>query len=143
MSLAESDITVLLPSDEQAFELGQEPKSRAALDGTITALHRPELTVDPGRSLFATLMQVHHLWGKIARQAVMENKSLQPWDENSSYAQMETRLRDWEAKLPDTHRWSLLLLPGYKESGQDLAYLAVTMVTRLCNIVIRKAYLTK
>lgn len=31
----------------------------------------------------------------------------------------------------------------YKTEGCDLAYIAITMVTRLCNIVIRRAYLSR
>ncbi len=120
VSLAESDITVLLPSDERDFEAGREPQSRAALEGTIPAIDRPELTRNPSRSLFATLIQAHHLWGKIARQAVSQDKSQHPWQNDSSFAKMEKKLREWEAGLPRDHRWSSVLLAGYKQSNQDL-----------------------
>ncbi|KAK4155157.1 hypothetical protein C8A00DRAFT_42210 [Chaetomidium leptoderma] len=139
--LSASDITALLPSNENDFANAREPTSRAALEGTPPALENPPLVADKGRSLFATLIQAHHYWGAIYRRAINNNKSPRPWEPDSEYAQMERRLDEWEGGLPHDYRWSGLLLKGYKQEGQDLAYLGVTMITRLCNIVIRKAYL--
>jgi len=141
VSLSESDITALLPSNEIDFATAREPRSRAALEGTPPALKNPELVADEGRSLFATLIQAHYYWGGISRRAVNHDKSPRPWEEGSEYAKIKTKLVDWEKGLPNDHRWSNLLLKGYKQEGQDLAYLGVTMITKLCNIVIRKAYL--
>ncbi|KAK0733686.1 hypothetical protein B0T26DRAFT_631339 [Lasiosphaeria miniovina] len=141
VSLAASDITTLLPSNEKDFANAREPKSRAALEGTPPAIENPRLVADEGRSLFATLIQAHHFWGAISRRAITHDKSLRPWEPASDYAKMERRLADWERGLPNDHRWSIFLLKGYKQEGQDLAYLGVTMITRLCNIVIRKSYL--
>ncbi|KAL2142445.1 hypothetical protein VTI28DRAFT_1154 [Corynascus sepedonium] len=139
--LSASDITALLPTNEHDFANAREPKSRAALEGTQPALDNPALVADEGRSLFATLIQAHHYWGIIYRRAISNNRSSRPWEQDSEYAQMERRLADWENGLPNDHRWSSLLLKGYRQEGQDLGYLGVTMITRLCNIVIRKPYL--
>ncbi|KLU92072.1 hypothetical protein MAPG_11019 [Magnaporthiopsis poae ATCC 64411] len=143
VSLATSDITALLPSNEDDFAKGYEPKSRAALADTPPALENPALIADSGRSLFASLIQTHYFWGKISRRAVapQDNKCPRPWEPQSEYAQMVEKLNVWEKSLPDEHRWSSYLLKGYKVDGLDLAYLAVTMVARLCNIVLRKSYL--
>lgn len=139
--LAASDITALLPCDEQDFAAAREPKSRAALEDTQPALEKPELIADPGRSLFATLIQAHYYWGRISRRAISHDKSARPWEPTSQYAVLEKKLAGWEALLPNDHRWSSLLLKGYKQEGHDLAYLGVTMTPRLCNIVLRKAYI--
>jgi len=139
--LSASDITALLPSNEKDFASAREPKSRAALEGTPPALENPALVAAEGRSLFATLIQGHHYWGAIYRRAISNNRSPRPWEPDSEYAQMERRLAEWESSLPNDHRWSSLLLKGYKQEGQDLGYLGVTMITRICNIVTRKAYL--
>ncbi|KAM7220089.1 hypothetical protein V8F06_004603 [Rhypophila decipiens] len=141
VSLSASDITTLLPSNEDDFANAREPKSRAALEDTPPALNNPILVADAGRSLFATLIQVHYYWGAISRRAITYDRSMRPWEPTSEFAKMAKRLADWEAGLENDHRWSLFLLKGYKQEGQDLAYLGVTMTTRLCNIVIRKAYL--
>ncbi|KAK3394123.1 hypothetical protein B0H63DRAFT_36844 [Podospora didyma] len=141
VSLAASDITALLPSNEKDFANAREPKSRAALEDTPPALENPKLVADEGRSLFATLIQAHYYWGAISRRAMNHDKSPRPWESTSEYAKMVERLAAWESGLPNDHRWSIFLLKGYKQEGQDLAYLGVTMITRLCNIVIRKAYL--
>jgi len=141
VSLSASDITVLLPGDEDSFAAGREPETRAALAGTPPAVENPKLVLDPKRSLFATLIQSHDLWGQISRRAVQRDKSERPWESDSEFAKMERKLNEWERSLPHEHLWGPMTFHGYKRSGQDLAYLAVTNVTRLCNIIIRKAYL--
>ncbi|EFQ32710.1 uncharacterized protein GLRG_07854 [Colletotrichum graminicola M1.001] len=141
VSLAANDITALLPSNEEDFACGREPLSRAALEDTPPARENPSLIHQPSRSLFATLMQAHYYWGKIARRAMATMKSAEPWDPTSEYAIMAKQLTNWEQRLPQDHRWSMVLLKGHKSVGEDLAYLGVTMVTKLCNIVVRRAYL--
>lgn len=118
--LSASDITALLPSNENDFANAVEPKSRAALEDTVPALDNPALIADERRSLFAVLIQAHYYWGAISRRAINNNKSLRPWEAASEFAQMERRLADWERGLPNDHRWSSLLLKGYKQEGQDL-----------------------
>lgn len=141
VSLSAADITTLLPCDEEDFARGTEPASRAALDGTQPAKDNPALLSDKNRSLFATLMQIHHLWGTVGRRTVYYSRSPKPWDSNSQFSQMVTTLREWEAALPPSHLFSKQLLRRYKDVGEDLAYLCVTMMTRLCNIVLRRPYL--
>lgn len=120
VSLAAADITALLPCNEEDFAHGREPRSRAALEGTQPAIDNPALISDPNRSLFATLMQIHNLWGIVGRRAVSYGRSPCPWDPTSEFSKMVTRLRDWEQGLPHEHIWSTFLLKGYKAEGQDL-----------------------
>ncbi|CCF33732.1 hypothetical protein CH063_05865 [Colletotrichum higginsianum] len=141
VSLAANDITALLPSNEEDFAYGREPLSRAALEDTPPARENPSLIHQPSRSLFASLMQAHYYWGKVARRAMATMKSAKPWDPTSEYAIMAKQLWNWEQQLPQDHRWSMVLLKGHKSVGEDLAYLGVTMITKLCNIVLRRAYL--
>ncbi|KAM4065330.1 fungal specific transcription factor [Hirsutella rhossiliensis] len=141
VSLAAADITALLPCNEEDFAHGREPRSRAALEGTPPAVDDPSLIRDPNRSLFATLMQIHNFWGIVGRRAVSYSKSSRPWEPTSEFSQMARRLGEWEQGLPHEHMWSNFLLKGYKAEGQDLAYLCVTMMTRICNIVLRRPYL--
>ncbi|KAG5949963.1 hypothetical protein E4U53_005605 [Claviceps sorghi] len=143
VSLAANDITALLPGDEEHFAHGLEPRSRAALDGTPPALDNPKLIRDPGRSLFATLMQVHGWWGLVGRRAVRCSKSARPWDSASEFSQTARNLREWEQDLPHEHVWSVFLLKRHKAERQELAYLCVTMMTRLSNIVLRRPYLNE
>lgn len=141
VSLAASDITALLPCDERDFAAGRQPRSRAALEGTPPADENPALVFDPNRSLFASMVQAHHFWGIVSRRAVNFARSASPWDPNSEAAIMMKRLRDWEQGLPQEHQWSQYYFKEYKADGQDLAYLGVTMIPRLCNIVSRRPYL--
>ncbi|TDZ38653.1 putative transcriptional regulatory protein [Colletotrichum spinosum] len=141
VSLAANDITALLPSNEDDFATGREPYSRAALEDTPPARENPALIHQPARSLFASLIQAHYYWGKVARRAMATMKSAKPWDPASEYAITANQLLHWEQQLPSDHRWSMVLLKGHKTVGEDLAYLGVTMITKLCNIVLRRAYL--
>jgi hypothetical protein len=120
VSLAAADITALLPCDEEDFASGREPVSRAALEGTLPAIENPALMCDPRRSLFATLMQVHHFWGTVGRRAVNFARSPRPWEPTSEFSIMVKKLRDWEQGLPQHHLWGRGLLQKYKSEGQDL-----------------------
>lgn len=141
VALSAFDITTLLPCDEDDFANGVLPKSRAALAGTQPAKDTPSLISDRNRSLFASLMQIHNIWGTVGRRAVYDSRSLNPWDSDSQFSKMAATLREWEASLPQSHLFSHELLRRYKSVGEDLAYLCVTMMTRLCNIVLRRPYL--
>ncbi|KAL1883386.1 hypothetical protein VTK73DRAFT_8953 [Phialemonium thermophilum] len=143
VSLSASDITTLLPCNEEDFANGVEPPSRAALQDTPPALQNPNLITDKCRSLFASLVQSHYLWGVVSRRAVSGGKSSYPWEPESGYAKIASRLKEWEDALPASHKWHPQLLKKYKASGEDLAYLGLVMIIRLANIVLRKAYLNE
>ncbi|KAF5724764.1 general repressor of transcription [Fusarium mundagurra] len=141
ISLAASDIDALLPCDEEDFANGREPPSRAALEGTPRAIKDPSLVNDPNRSLFGTLIQAHGFWGVVTRDAVNYTPYSYPWDPESKFVKVSTKLDQWERSLPPNHQWSMATLSEYKAKEQDLAYLGVTMIPRLCNIVLRRPFL--
>ncbi|ETS84928.1 hypothetical protein PFICI_02953 [Pestalotiopsis fici W106-1] len=140
-SLASSDITALLPCDEEEFKAAVVPQSRAALEGTPPAMQNPQLTTLRPRSLFATLIQTHHLWGIIARRAVSNEKSSRPGNDNSEYQRMASSLRRFEDNLFGDHRFGIKSLKGHRQDNEDLAFLGCTTGLRLCNIVLRKTYM--
>lgn len=140
-SLASSDITALLPCDEEEFKAAVVPQSRAALEGTPPAMQNPQLTTLRPRSLFATLIQTHHLWGIIARRAVSNEKSPRPGNDNSEYSRLASSLRRFEDNLFGDHRFGIKSLKGHRQDNEDLAFLGCTTGLRLCNIVLRKTYM--
>ncbi len=142
------DISTLLPSEESDFAFGHAPRHRAALARTAAARTEPNLVHAPSRSLFATLIQAHDFWGRVTRCACSEERDLQgasagPWERGSAYEELVGELGAWERALPGRHQWSLNNLRGYKAEGLDLAYLSVTMVNRMSNIVMRRIYLPR
>ncbi|KAK8070885.1 hypothetical protein PG997_011088 [Apiospora hydei] len=140
--LAAGDITTLLPCDEDEFRCGEfQVKPRAALVGTPPADLNPTLTTLKSRSLFATLIQTHHIWGTVARRAVANKKSSYPNDTGSDYAKIATQLAEFEGNLPKNQVYDDLFLAGYRKKNEDLAYLSACATLRLSNIVLRKAYL--
>ena len=138
------DITTLLPCDETDFAFGVIPNERAAVPGTPPAIANPQLVYSPTRCLFATLIQAHELWGQVARKArrtdYVVNKA-PPWDSKSDFQKTLADLRYWEEMLPPKHQFSTWNLRGWKAEALDLAFLSVTMVLRLSNIVARRVYL--
>lgn len=140
------DVTALLPSSESDFAFGIVPSCRASLPGTRSALLNPNSVFAAERSLFASLIQAHSLWGRIARRAhkpeqTNAESALPPWNNQSDFKMLTSALDEWESKLPPRHRWSVWNLRGWKAESLDLAYLAVVMVLRMSNIVARRIYL--
>lgn len=140
-----SGISVLLPCDEREFTFGVRPVQRAALMGTPPATQNPDLACLPSRSLFATLLQTHNLWGQVARlvsaDAVQLSSPIEARVSAGDYGRLSQALRDFETGLPQQHCWSGWNLRGFKIEGLDLAYLSVTMVLRLSNIILRRSFL--
>ncbi|KAI1614912.1 fungal-specific transcription factor domain-containing protein [Exophiala viscosa] len=142
------DITTLLPCEEREFAFGLAPRERAALMGTSPAVKDSQLTKSSSRSLFATLIQSHNLWGQIARrvakneinQSQISNPIVDTTLSEDGYAHLTMLLKDFEDYLPDQHRWSTWNLRGYKAEGLELAYLSVVMMIRLSNIILRRSY---
>ncbi|KAF2970674.1 hypothetical protein GQX73_g2885 [Xylaria multiplex] len=143
VSLGPSDITALLPCDEADFEAGRIPEKRAALEGTPPAIADPSLCSLRPRPLLASLMQVHNFWGIIARRILYNEKDWRPQDDDSEFAKLNRRLRDWERDLPPEHAFGKILLGGYRHYEEDLAYLSLTGCLRLCHIVLRKVYMSE
>lgn len=140
-----SDITVLLPCDEREFTFGIQPASRAALLGTPPAVENHSLTCLPSRSLFATLLQTHNYWGKVARlvsaDVALTGSRTEQRINASDYTQLSQEIIDFEANVPVQHSWSIWNLRGFQVECLDLAYLSVVMVLRLSNIILRRSYL--
>ncbi|EXJ86685.1 hypothetical protein A1O3_03638 [Capronia epimyces CBS 606.96] len=140
------DMTALLPCEENEFAFGLTPAARAALPGSQAAIDHPELVNCPTRSLFASLIQAHSLWGRVARRACLDEPKLKCgtislWDGTSEYSQLLTALNQWEANLPAGHKWSEWYLRMYQRENLDLAYVSIFMALRLSNIVLRRTHL--
>lgn len=129
LSFVLTDINAGLPCEEREFAFGIRPRERSTLAGTAAAQHAsPAATVSPSQPLFATLIQAHNLWGKVARLASARGTAELPWDETSQNAKLRAALAEWEAALPPQHRWSALNLRGFMSEGLDL----VSILLPLC-----------
>ncbi|KAK1835306.1 hypothetical protein QBC39DRAFT_250398, partial [Podospora conica] len=148
-SFSKADITALLPCDESDFAFGRRPRRRAALAGTRPSHKDPSLKNIQERSLFATLVQAHDLWGVIARDASRDDSTdsqtvdPEPWTPDSHYMRTAKMLSEFEDHVPREQKWSPWNLRGYKAEHVDLAYLSIVTITRLNNIVLRRAYMDR
>jgi hypothetical protein len=145
VSISYGDISAFLPCTEHEFAFGNMTNPRVPLIGTIPALKDPSLAHSANRSLFATLLQTHNLWGQVARIVGTDTGQDIPGEEirltREDYARLSTALDDFERQTPSHHLWSIWNLRGFKAKGLDLAYLSAVMVLRLSNIVLRRRYL--
>lgn len=146
VAFALDDITALLPCEESDFQFGIVPHERTALQDTVPALRNPSLTWSPKRPLFATLIQAHSLWGKVARRAADSSQSTVAPTSSSSgptseYRMIVQALDNFERQLPPQQKWSARNLNVWKDFGFELAYLSVVMMLRLSNIIVRRMYL--
>lgn len=138
------DITARLPCDEHDFAFGIHPAPRSVLPGTVPSQQQPDAAKSQHRCLFATLIQSHNLWGRVARRACRSDLKAggsQPWEATSEYRILTTELRNFEDEIPERHKWSLWNLRGWRDQQMHLSYLAVVMVLRVSNIVERRIYL--
>ncbi|KIW04856.1 uncharacterized protein PV09_04038 [Verruconis gallopava] len=140
------DITALLPCEELDFLFGVVPQERAALQNTVPAIANPSLTGSSKRSLFATLIQAHSLWGRVARKAagpsrVSSTPLPSPLSPSSEYGKIVQDLAEFEKCLPPQQKWSIRNLRVWKDLGFELAYLSVVMMLRLSNIIVRRMHL--
>jgi hypothetical protein len=147
-----SGISALLPSSEEEYAFGKIPEIRSALAGTEAATRHPDLTSLTSRTIFATVVQAHNLWGQVARRAGRAAPSERekageavnkPWESQSDYFQLTQTLKEWEKNVPVLHHWSVGNFRGYKATFLDRAYLSEVIVTRLSNIIIRRIYLNE
>jgi hypothetical protein len=99
---------------------GRKIAQRAALSGTQAAKRNLELNSIDSRSLFATLIQVHNLWGQVAPRSAWTAREKATWLEGSEYEKPTEDLLDFEQKIPDRHRWSLWNFRGYKTEAVEL-----------------------
>jgi hypothetical protein len=122
-----NDITALLVK-KRSLRLASFPSARAALPGSLAEIENPELVNCLSRSLFATLIQAHNLWGRVARRACLDEQNrkhsaVNLWEGTSEYSQLSTALNQWEADLSRGHRWSDWYLRVYKTENLDLVCL--------------------
>ncbi|KAL4944304.1 hypothetical protein BDV06DRAFT_220458 [Aspergillus oleicola] len=138
VSISYRDISALLPCSETEFAFGAITGARAAMAGTIPAIEEPSLAHCSTRSLFATLLQTHNLWGRVARAVSSDQQESIIANE---YTNLSNALDYFEQNVPLLHRWSIWNLRGFKAEGLDLAYYSAVMALRLCHIVLRRRYL--
>ncbi|KAL4962868.1 fungal specific transcription factor domain-containing protein [Aspergillus stella-maris] len=137
VSISYRDISALLPCSETEFAFGAMTGPRAAMAGTIPVLEDPSLAHCSTRSLFATLLQTHNLWGRVARAVSSDQQE----SIANEYTDLSNALDNFEHNVPLLHRWSSWNLRGFKAEGLDLAYYSAVMALRLCHIVLRRRYL--
>jgi hypothetical protein len=113
--------------------------------GTPPAIADPASTRLPTRSLFATLLQTHNLWGQVARLVSADAMQLGLKAESridvNDYGRLSQVLLDFERDLPQQHSWSVWNLRAFKVEGLDLSFLSAVMILRLSNIILRRSYL--
>ncbi|GAA5908635.1 hypothetical protein JCM6882_003699 [Rhodosporidiobolus microsporus] len=142
-SFSPVEISALLPCDEEELAFGIPPSQRASLPGTNAATLNPPSALLPDRSLFASMITAHYLFGKVASLACSSETapSNQPWLPTSDFSRLAEELRLYEGTLPPRHVWNLQNLRGMRAKKLDLALLSSSHIVRLAHIVLARIYL--
>ncbi|GAA6041991.1 hypothetical protein JCM8097_009134 [Rhodosporidiobolus ruineniae] len=142
-SFAFSEISAKLPGDEEELAFGLPAARRSTLGGTQAAQLDPASVNLPSRSLFASMITSHCLFGKVAQLACNNEKvpSGRPWEPTSEYAVLLRKLQEYERSLPPLHVWGIHTLRGMRAKKLDLALLSTSHIIRLAHIVLARIYL--
>lgn len=112
------------PGDESDFSFGVPTQHRVSLQGTIPHIRDPASATNGTRSLFASMVQSHAFWAKIAQWACYGIQD-RPWLPQSEFYRLHGELEDWYNGLPPRQRWSKQNLRGMIAEGKDIVSAAV------------------
>ncbi|GAA5823409.1 hypothetical protein JCM11251_000625 [Rhodosporidiobolus azoricus] len=114
-SFSPCEVTALLPCDEEELAFGIPPTARASLPGTNAAALHPSSTLLPSRSLFASMITAHYLFGKVASLACNSESAplSQPWLPTSKFSQLSEELQLLSSQLRMLSAWLISSSRGY------------------------------
>lgn len=139
-SIRLDEIETLLPGDESDFSFGVQTDERVSLHGTIPYNRDPSTATSYPRSLFASMVQSHALWAKVAQWACQGTRD-KPWLPSSDFARLQEELEVWYNGLPPRQRWSKQNLRGMLAEGKDIPFLSHICCYKLAGVVLRRKYL--
>lgn len=107
------------PGDESDFSFGVPSQQRVSLQGTIPHMQNPASATNGPRSLFASMVQSHAFWAKVAQWACYGIQD-RPWLPESDFHRLHRELEEWYNGLPTRQKWSKQNLRGMLAEGKDI-----------------------
>jgi hypothetical protein len=138
-SLAAGAMHIQLPCDPESFNFG-EPVACEKLDGSVA--HQSPLNPPGSLGIIAFSMRVADIWGEVARWACSSHsKDHPPWQSQSEFQQLLSRLEAWRNSLPPRLRYEIFLLHGHTVSNQGQAYCYMHCIYFMSVMFLYRSYL--
>ncbi|KAK1498121.1 fungal specific transcription factor, partial [Colletotrichum abscissum] len=128
------DLQIQLPCTEDAFDLG-----RVVYTGLLRQVgHGMEPPIDD--SVLSRFVRLADFWGDITKYSFAggrHTESLPPWDQESTFYQLNKKVDAFYAHLPEEFTWSSSNFWKHDSS----MYISLHMLGALCKIMLHREYL--
>ncbi|KAK1517398.1 fungal specific transcription factor [Colletotrichum abscissum] len=128
------DLQIQLPCTEHAFDLG-----RVVYTGFLRQVgHGMEPPIDD--SVLSRFVQLADFWGDITKYSFAggrHTESLPPWDQESTFYQLNKKVDAFYAHLPEEFTWSSSNFWKHDNS----MYVSLHMLGALCKIMLHREYI--
>ncbi|KAK1470633.1 fungal specific transcription factor [Colletotrichum tamarilloi] len=128
------DLQIQLPCTEHAFDL-----SRVVYTGFLRQMgHGMEPPIDD--SVLSRFVQLADFWGDITKYSFAggrHTESLPPWDQESTFYQLNKKVDAFYAHLPEEFTWSSSNFWKHDNS----MYVSLHMLGALCKIMLHREYI--
>ncbi|KAI1852536.1 hypothetical protein JX265_012995 [Neoarthrinium moseri] len=132
-----SRLSIQLPCSEDKFDLAMN-----ASTGFLDPRDDDPMVSDD--SVLSRFIQLVHLWGDISRYSVDGGRlieTLPPWDRESSFFKLRTRLLTFEEELPATFTFSRSNYFKHENHQASSVYVLMHMLRNVCLIMLHREYI--
>ncbi|KAG7411331.1 hypothetical protein LZL87_012117 [Fusarium oxysporum] len=138
--LSGDKMRIQLPCESDSFNFGQivlcERLDGSLPDGSAMG------TVHGSLGIVANSMRVADVWGAVAKWAcTRHDNTVPPWQPQSEFQMLLSRLELWKNSLPERLRYELFLLRAHSVSNQGQAYCYMHCIYFMSVIFLYRSYL--
>ncbi|KAF5018107.1 hypothetical protein F66182_9926 [Fusarium sp. NRRL 66182] len=138
--LSADKMRIQLPCETDSFNFGQLVVCER-LDGSIPD-SGPSIHVQGSLGIVANSMRVADVWGAVAKWAcTRHDNNSPPWQPQSEFQLLLSRLQVWKDSLPERLRYELFLLRAHSVSNQGQAYCYMHCIYFMSVIFLYRSYL--
>ncbi|KAI1019223.1 hypothetical protein LB503_009232 [Fusarium chuoi] len=137
--LSGDKMRIQLPCESDSFNFGQivmcERLDGSMPGGAMGAVHG-------SLGIVANSMRVADVWGAVAKWAcTRHDNTVPPWQPQSEFQMLLSRLELWKDSLPERLRYELFLLRAHSVSNQGQAYCYMHCIYFMSVIFLYRSYL--
>ncbi|KAG9499244.1 hypothetical protein J7337_010063 [Fusarium musae] len=137
--LSGDKMRIQLPCESDSFNFGQivlcERLDGSMPDGAMGTVHG-------SLGIVANSMRVADVWGAVAKWAcTRHDNTVPPWQPQSEFQMLLSRLKLWKNSLPERLRYELFLLRAHSVSNQGQAYCYMHCIYFMSVIFLYRSYL--
>ncbi|KAF4495975.1 general repressor of transcription [Fusarium agapanthi] len=137
--LSGDKMRIQLPCESDSFNFGQivlcERLDGSMPDGAMGTVHG-------SLGIVANSMRVADVWGAVAKWAcTRHDNTVPPWQPQSEFQMLLSRLELWKNSLPERLRYELFLLRAHSVSNQGQAYCYMHCIYFMSVIFLYRSYL--